>query len=218
MNVKSPNNASKWQMGFNSAFKGLSFLLTLTCAPRVCFESRVSGMHKSSKILGARKVTWSKFLEPTNVRLHRTKFSLDGALAPRICSPLRMSDLSVAAVAYTRLKTTHTSGWLSCYIEKVVIGDFRTAALLRPLSGGYNIVECSHRWSRGRGTVSKPRFEDMVFNVVAVTSSTSTRRGGYARQGSDTAVWQDGREQQLHPYRQKFSVGPVEYTRLQKLA
>jgi hypothetical protein len=23
MNVKSPNNASKWQMGFNSAFKGL---------------------------------------------------------------------------------------------------------------------------------------------------------------------------------------------------
>jgi hypothetical protein len=24
MNVKSPNNISKWQMGFNSAFKGLS--------------------------------------------------------------------------------------------------------------------------------------------------------------------------------------------------
>jgi hypothetical protein len=24
MNVKSPNNTSKWQMGFNSAFKGLS--------------------------------------------------------------------------------------------------------------------------------------------------------------------------------------------------
>jgi len=23
INVKSPNNASKWQMGFNSAFKGL---------------------------------------------------------------------------------------------------------------------------------------------------------------------------------------------------
>ena len=23
MNVKSPNNTSKWQMGFNSAFKGL---------------------------------------------------------------------------------------------------------------------------------------------------------------------------------------------------
>jgi len=24
MNVKSPNNANKWQMGFNSAFKGLN--------------------------------------------------------------------------------------------------------------------------------------------------------------------------------------------------
>jgi hypothetical protein len=24
MNVKSPNNTRKWQMGFNSAFKGLS--------------------------------------------------------------------------------------------------------------------------------------------------------------------------------------------------
>jgi hypothetical protein len=24
INVKSPNNISKWQMGFNSAFKGLS--------------------------------------------------------------------------------------------------------------------------------------------------------------------------------------------------
>jgi hypothetical protein len=26
MNVKSPNNISKWQMGFNSAFKGLMLL------------------------------------------------------------------------------------------------------------------------------------------------------------------------------------------------
>jgi hypothetical protein len=26
MNVKSPNNTSKWQMGFNSAFKGLNLL------------------------------------------------------------------------------------------------------------------------------------------------------------------------------------------------
>jgi hypothetical protein len=25
INVKSPNNISKWQMGFNSAFKGLMF-------------------------------------------------------------------------------------------------------------------------------------------------------------------------------------------------
>jgi hypothetical protein len=25
INVKSPNNISKWQMGFNSAFKGLKY-------------------------------------------------------------------------------------------------------------------------------------------------------------------------------------------------
>jgi hypothetical protein len=28
INVKSPNNNSKWQMGFNSAFKGLILLLS----------------------------------------------------------------------------------------------------------------------------------------------------------------------------------------------
>jgi hypothetical protein len=27
INVKSPNNISKWQMGFNSAFKGLMYVL-----------------------------------------------------------------------------------------------------------------------------------------------------------------------------------------------
>jgi hypothetical protein len=27
INVKSPNNTSKWQMGFNSAFKGLIYLV-----------------------------------------------------------------------------------------------------------------------------------------------------------------------------------------------
>jgi uncharacterized membrane protein YciS (DUF1049 family) len=32
INVKSPNNISKWQMGFNSAFKGLmSAFLTCAC-------------------------------------------------------------------------------------------------------------------------------------------------------------------------------------------
>ena len=30
INVKAPNNTSKWQMGFNSAFKGLSIVRTLT--------------------------------------------------------------------------------------------------------------------------------------------------------------------------------------------
>jgi hypothetical protein len=28
INVKSPNNISEWKMGFNSAFKGLTLLLT----------------------------------------------------------------------------------------------------------------------------------------------------------------------------------------------
>jgi hypothetical protein len=30
MNVKSPNNTSKWQMGFNSAFKGLNVVVDKT--------------------------------------------------------------------------------------------------------------------------------------------------------------------------------------------
>jgi hypothetical protein len=30
INVKSPNNISKWQMGFNSAFKGLTCLPSLS--------------------------------------------------------------------------------------------------------------------------------------------------------------------------------------------
>jgi hypothetical protein len=32
INVKSPNNTSKWQMGFNSAFKGL---ITIKCRASV---------------------------------------------------------------------------------------------------------------------------------------------------------------------------------------
>jgi hypothetical protein len=35
INVKSPNNISKWQMGFNSAFKGLSGV-----HPDVLFDSQ----------------------------------------------------------------------------------------------------------------------------------------------------------------------------------
>jgi hypothetical protein len=31
INVKSPNNISKWQMGFNSAFKGLNVTALLSC-------------------------------------------------------------------------------------------------------------------------------------------------------------------------------------------
>jgi len=33
-----PNNASKWQMGFNSAFKGLMSILTLSTNPSVDFH------------------------------------------------------------------------------------------------------------------------------------------------------------------------------------
>jgi hypothetical protein len=35
INVKSPNNISKWQMGFNSAFKGLNW-------PSACTYKRVN--------------------------------------------------------------------------------------------------------------------------------------------------------------------------------
>jgi hypothetical protein len=31
INVKSPNNTSKWQIGFNSAFKGLIFCVAWSC-------------------------------------------------------------------------------------------------------------------------------------------------------------------------------------------
>jgi hypothetical protein len=67
MNVKSPNNTSKWQMGFNSAFKGLrmggvvpplnprafvaltetssTFIFTFTFAtPAYCTKSEVISM------------------------------------------------------------------------------------------------------------------------------------------------------------------------------
>jgi hypothetical protein len=32
INVKSPNNISKWHMGFNSAFKGLTYAETKHCS------------------------------------------------------------------------------------------------------------------------------------------------------------------------------------------
>ena len=34
INVKSPNNISEWQMGFNSAFKGLTYLSRLSGCPK----------------------------------------------------------------------------------------------------------------------------------------------------------------------------------------
>jgi hypothetical protein len=35
INVKSPNNINKWQMGFNSAFKGLIFLILVSSKTRL---------------------------------------------------------------------------------------------------------------------------------------------------------------------------------------
>ena len=39
INVKSPNNISEWQMGFNSAFKGLNLYKTY------CTERRISTVY-----------------------------------------------------------------------------------------------------------------------------------------------------------------------------
>jgi hypothetical protein len=38
INVKSPNNTSKWQMGFNSAFKGLKDKLRFCGISKQCGE------------------------------------------------------------------------------------------------------------------------------------------------------------------------------------
>jgi hypothetical protein len=35
INVKSPNNISKWQMGFNSAFKGLNVYFVIFVCPGI---------------------------------------------------------------------------------------------------------------------------------------------------------------------------------------
>jgi hypothetical protein len=42
INVKSPNNISKWQIGFNSAFKGLNLvnLQTVTIPEAACIQLR----------------------------------------------------------------------------------------------------------------------------------------------------------------------------------
>jgi hypothetical protein len=49
MNVKSPNNTGKWQMGFNSAFKGLTDIATVNTShaptsfsqPEASFGTRI---------------------------------------------------------------------------------------------------------------------------------------------------------------------------------
>jgi hypothetical protein len=46
INVKSPNNASKWQMGFNPAFKGLTL-------------NSMAQFHTSVTLLKSRDLAWS---------------------------------------------------------------------------------------------------------------------------------------------------------------
>jgi hypothetical protein len=52
INVKSPNSISKWQVGFNSAFKGLKyvqcFILQTVLAVRVSFPTRQPFTHSVS--------------------------------------------------------------------------------------------------------------------------------------------------------------------------
>jgi hypothetical protein len=40
MNVKSPNNTSKWQMGFNSAFKGLKTYIVMILSRSILLVMR----------------------------------------------------------------------------------------------------------------------------------------------------------------------------------
>jgi len=48
MNVKSPNNTSKWQMGFNSAFKGLNNII---CSNLCSVESNINEWRNAFKIM-----------------------------------------------------------------------------------------------------------------------------------------------------------------------
>jgi len=43
MNVKSPNNISEWQMGFNSAFKGLNHQLVAL--------HYINGLHQTERVV-----------------------------------------------------------------------------------------------------------------------------------------------------------------------
>jgi hypothetical protein len=56
INVKSPNNTSKWQMGFNSAFKGLNSALrrgwVLNTTPRSLYHRERNSVPKVQKLGG----------------------------------------------------------------------------------------------------------------------------------------------------------------------
>jgi hypothetical protein len=43
INIKSPNNTSKWQMGFNSAFEGLKYWRFIVCL-EVIYKFKIYGV------------------------------------------------------------------------------------------------------------------------------------------------------------------------------
>jgi hypothetical protein len=50
INVKSPNNTSKWQMGFNSPFKGLNVQKSLPSAKDIILISGQEHLRLSLKV------------------------------------------------------------------------------------------------------------------------------------------------------------------------
>jgi TnpA family transposase len=71
INVKSPNNTSKWQMGFNSAFKGLMQRLIFVLNSR-CTNRLLRNVDESlNKIQGVIKdKTAIKFSKNWRIRTH----------------------------------------------------------------------------------------------------------------------------------------------------
>jgi hypothetical protein len=70
INVKSPNNISKWQMGFNSAFKGLRKLLyhseglanRYVPARREGAGTKILALYGTDVLLGMRQSDFDVFL------------------------------------------------------------------------------------------------------------------------------------------------------------
>jgi hypothetical protein len=58
INVKSPNNIGKWQMGFNSAFKGL--MLSLKCLTADGTEKYTTIIRLLFEIWGSHEVRFQK--------------------------------------------------------------------------------------------------------------------------------------------------------------
>jgi hypothetical protein len=78
MNVKFPNNTSKWQIEFNSAFKGLTRSATL--------DSYISSLFKTRTIVNDSKIIQFipgllKFTDPALVCLKKLQASLSSLLS-----------------------------------------------------------------------------------------------------------------------------------------